>query len=113
MDCCNNFDKENWNVISLFEKIKQITIGQIVFAGFFVFVGVYFMSDSFSSKPPVNGKVYTKRISVSEYEEQKRYYTQLKLAELYSSKEYQDHAKRKIQESQPNFRSYEYVSDDE
>lgn len=82
------------------QKIKALPQFKISLVCLLIGLGVYFALDYLNLKSEPVQKYYTKKISLDEYEIQKRSFTQMKLAELYNSKEYQEHAKRKMVKSQ-------------
>jgi hypothetical protein len=90
------------------ELFKNSYISKTALGSVLGFIGVYF-SLSFLNKANdrANLKFYAERISTQEFEKQKRYFTQLKLSELYRSKEYQELSMKKM--NQP-YMPYEEIT---
>ena len=82
------------------QKLKLLPQFKISISVVIAALGIYFAIDYLNSKPRTDAKkYYAKKISLEEYEIQKRSYTQMKLAELYNSREYQEHARKQINQN--------------
>ena len=95
------------------QRLKAFPQFKILISIIIIVFGLYFFLGYLNDKPEaVKPKYYAKKISLKEYEIQKRSYTQMKLSELYDSSEYQEHVRRKMMQNQNSFQEVEFSDED-